>query len=62
MNLFGRWVILRRADRNAMILENFTLRSALKEANAELRRHRILINELGRGDPEITKAIEKARA
>lgn len=41
--------------------ENFTLRDALREANAELVRHRRLIAGLRTGDPEVTRAIEKAR-
>ena len=60
MNFF-RWVILRRADRNAMILENFTLRSRLNEANAELRRRNFMINTLAQ-ENTIRENEERARA
>ena len=60
MNFF-RWVILRRADRNAMILENFTLRSRLNEANADLRRRNFMINTLAQ-ENTIRENEERARA
>lgn len=40
--------------------ENYTLRDALREANAELFRHRQLLASLRRGEEEATAAVEKA--
>lgn len=40
--------------------ENFTLRDALREANAELRRHRTLLAGLRDGDRQMTAAVERA--
>ncbi len=42
-------------------LENSTLRTDLGNAMVELRRHRLLIAGLRTGEPEITRAVEKAR-
>lgn len=42
-------------------LQNATLRDDLGNAMAELRRHRLLIAGLRTGEPEITRAVEKAR-
>lgn len=39
--------------------ENFTLRDALREANQELRSHRLLIAGLRRGDADVTSAMQR---
>ena len=53
------WFWVRRSTHEAVRRENYTLRDALREANEELRKHRVLVAGLRRGDVEMTRAIER---
>jgi hypothetical protein len=55
------FVLIRKHDLRLLRLENSTLRTDLGNAMVELRRHRLLIASLSTGEPEITKAMERAR-
>lgn len=57
-----RWPLIWRRDYDALKTENFTLRSALKEANEEIRKHRALIAGLRTGQAEITRSVERVLA
>lgn len=52
------WVSARRLE--ALQLENYTLRDALRESNAKVQKYRRLIARLSAGDPETTEAFERA--
>jgi protoporphyrinogen oxidase len=52
------WVTRSRYER--LKQENYSLRDALREANAELRKHRTLIAGLRDGDKRMTEAVERA--
>ena len=56
------FLLIRKRDHRLLTMENATLRDALRNANQELAKHRRLIAGLRIGDPEITKALERARA
>lgn len=53
------WPLVARHRLVAAQLENFTLRDALREANAELYKHRRLIIGLRDDDKATTEAFEK---
>lgn len=50
---------VRRSAYDKLKLENYTLRDALRDANEDLRRHRVLLAAMRDGDPETTRQIEK---
>lgn len=54
------WPWVTRSRYETVKRENYTLRDALREANAELRRHRALIAGLRAGDERMTAAVERA--
>jgi hypothetical protein len=54
------FLLVRRWRYDEIILENYTLRDALREVNEELRKHRRLVGRLSVGDPETTAAFERA--
>ena len=54
------WPFVLRSTHERMIRENFSLRGAIRSANEELAKHRTLIAGLKSGQPEITRAFEKA--
>ncbi len=54
------WPLVTRRRLERAQRENYTLRDALREANAELLKHRTLIAGLRSGDARMTKAIERA--
>ena len=56
------WVVLsrKRCENLAKLqTENYVLRDALREANAELLRHRTLIAGLASGRRDMTEALER---
>lgn len=55
------FIVMRRHTLRMLKLENSTLRTDLGNAMVELRKHRVLIAGLRTGEPEITKAMERAR-
>lgn len=57
-----RFPLVLRHAYEALQTENFTLRDALREANAELLKHRILIKGLRTGQVDITRQFERAIA
>jgi hypothetical protein len=52
---------VRKDEYRLLRLENATLRSDLRNAVIELRKHRLLIASLSTGEAEVTEAIERAR-
>lgn len=54
------WPFAMRGTVRRLQIENHTLRDALRAANAELRRHRLLIGSLQEGDERITAAVHRA--
>lgn len=56
------WPFILRSTHDAVRTENWSLRDALREANAELRRHRLLIGQLKAGHAETTTAFERVLA
>ena len=59
-NIRKLWPFVLRSTHDRMARENFNLRGAIRSANEELARHRTLIAALKSGQPEITRAFEKA--
>lgn len=53
------WPFMLRSKHREVQLENFTLRSALKEANADLRRYKLLVGNLRSGQEEATLQFER---
>jgi len=53
-----RWVVPAHEARMQSV-ENMTLRDALREANEELRRHRLLLASLRAGHDDTTRAVER---
>jgi hypothetical protein len=49
-----------KSTHNAVAAENYLLRDALKEANAELRKHRILIAGLRNAHSDTIDKVMKA--
>lgn len=62
LSRFPRWPFMLCSTHEAVRRENYTLRDALKEANAELRKHRTLITQIRGADPKTIDAVMKARA
>ena len=57
---FSWWPFVLKSTHDQVRRENGFLRSALKEANAELYKHRMLIGGLKYQQPDIVRAVEKA--
>lgn len=57
---FDWWPFMLRRSHETVRRENFHLRGALGAANAELRKHRLLLGSLAQGEPQATAAIERA--
>lgn len=55
-----QWPFVWRSDYNAVRLENYTLRDALRNSNAELHKHRRLLAQLRAGEQTATEAVERA--
>lgn len=56
------WPLMLKSNHEAVRRENFNLRGALQQANAELRKHRLLIGSLREGDEQATAAVQRAMA
>jgi hypothetical protein len=56
------WPLMLRSTHREVQLENFTLRSALRDAQEELRKHRLLISGLRAGQEDATKMFENVMA
>lgn len=54
-----KWPLMLKSTHRAMQVENHTLRDALREANNELRRHRLLISQLRDGDAKTTDQLAR---
>lgn len=54
-----RWPFVLRRNFDALQTENFVLRDALREANAELRRHRLLIGGLREQRADVVREVER---
>jgi hypothetical protein len=61
--LFSWWpfVLMRKDEVRFLKLENATLRDDMRNAVIEIRKHRMLLAQLGTGNPEVTRAMERAR-
>jgi hypothetical protein len=59
---FDWWPLMLKSNHEAVRRENFNLRGALGAANAELRKHRLLIGSLRQGNEQATAAVERAMA
>jgi len=59
MNIKAWWPFMLKSEHEQVRRENIFLKSALCEANAELRKHRLLINGLRQGREDITQKFEK---
>jgi hypothetical protein len=57
-----RWPFMLKSTHRAVQAENYLLRDALKEANAELRKHRILISGLRNAHSDTVEKVMKAFA
>lgn len=55
----GWWPLMLKSNHEAVRRENFNLRGALGSANAELRKHRLLIGGLRQGHEQTTAAVER---
>jgi hypothetical protein len=53
------WPLMLRSNHEAVRRENFNLRGALSQANAELRKHRLLIGSLQQGHEQTTSMVER---
>lgn len=53
------WPLMWKSDHRAVEMENHTLRDALREANAEVRKHRNLLATLRTGQREATEQLER---
>jgi len=58
--MFDWWPFMLKSSHEAVRRENFNLRGALGAANAELRKHRLLIGSLRQGHEDSTAAVERA--
>lgn len=56
----GWWPLMLKSNHEAVRRENFNLRGALSQTNAELRKHRLLIGSLRDGHEKTTAAVERA--
>lgn len=54
------WPLMWKSDHRKTQVENHVLRDALREANSELRKHRVLIAALRDGDDHVTNAVMAA--
>lgn len=54
-----RWPLIWRRDYDALKTENYVLRDALREANAELHKHRMLIGGLREQRADIVREVER---
>jgi hypothetical protein len=55
-----KWPLMWVSNHRKVELENYTLRDALREANKELLKHRLLITGLRTGQEQTTRQFEKA--
>lgn len=53
------WPWVRRRSFDRLRTENHVLRDALREASAELHKHRHLLARLRSGDAEVTAAVQR---
>lgn len=53
------WPFMMKKTHRAVQVENHVLREALREANKELRKHRLTIGALASGDIKATEQIER---
>lgn len=53
------WPLAWRSTCRVLERENYSLRDALRENNAELRKYRMLVGGLRDGNSAITAAVEK---
>jgi hypothetical protein len=60
MSKFSWWPWMLKSEHEDVRRENWTLKNALREANEELRKHRLLINGLKEGRIGVTRSFEKA--
>ncbi len=60
MKLLDWWPLMLKSNHEAVRRENFNLRGALGQANAELRKHRLLIGSLRDGNEQATAAVQRA--
>jgi len=56
------WPLMLKSNHEAVRRENFNLRGALSQTNAELRKHRLLLGSLREGHVASTEAVERAMA
>lgn len=57
--LLRNWPLMWRSNHEAVRRENYTLRDALREANAELLKHRRLIGGLREGSIDLVGRFSK---
>ena len=60
MKLFDWWPLMLKSNHETVRRENFHLRGALRQANDELRKHRLLLGSLRDGHEATTAAVERA--
>jgi hypothetical protein len=60
MSLFDWWPLMLKSNHESVRRENVNVRGALGAANAELRKHRLLIGSLRDGDEQATAAVARA--
>lgn len=53
------WPLMLRSNHEAVRRENFNLRGALGQTNAELRKYRLLVGNLRDGHQKTTETVEK---
>lgn len=53
------WPFVLRSTYERVRAENSTLRDALREANNELRKHRLLIDGIAKGTPDVIDKLER---
>jgi len=59
MSAKWEWPLMFKSSHEAVRAENYLLRDALKEANAELRKHRILIAGLRDGNKDTADKLQR---
>jgi hypothetical protein len=59
IKLLSRWPLMLKSTHEATRRENWELRGALTAANAELRKHRLLIGGLRSGAIDLTDKIKQ---
>lgn len=55
------WPFMLRSTHERTLRENLTLRDALREANNELRKHKMLLAGIRDSSIDVAKVIEKVR-